>query len=82
MSGTGRRLIYAERPEVLPDDIRHEIQSAMAERVVSEDNVPWTTVQKALQDANDLKRGKPEQTEELDAITEFLTALGNQAAGA
>lgn len=78
----GRRLIYAERPDVLPDDIRHEIQNAMSQRVSSEEDVPWTTVQKALQEANDLKRREPDQTEELDAIIEFLTGLGDQAAGA
>lgn len=78
----GHRLIYAERPDVLPHDLRHEIQNAIAERVASEKDVPWTTVQKALQEANDLKRREPEQTEELDAIIEFLTELGDHAAGA
>lgn len=77
----GRRLIYTEQPDVLPAEVRNDIENWLAERITSEEDVPWTTIQKALQDANDLKRSRPEQNDELDVIIEFLTALDEQTAG-
>ena len=49
------RLIYFERPDLLPADKRAELDAWRAKRVLSEDEgVPWMTVRKALREADDL----------------------------
>ena len=49
------RLIYFERPDLLPTARVVELNAWRAERVLSEDEgVPWMTVRKALREADDL----------------------------
>ena len=78
----GRRLIYAEHNEVLPEPTKNEIEDWIRQRISSEQDVPWTTAEKALQQARDLRKSRPEQTDSIDEIIAFLTELGEIAAGA
>ena len=49
------RLIYFEEPGVLPENRRAELDAWLNGRVIADQHaVPWMTVQKALQEANDL----------------------------
>jgi len=51
----GRRLIYFERPELLPEADRIVMEAWIGKRMLNEDvNVPWTTVAKAHAEADDL----------------------------
>ena len=53
-----RRLIYFERPEMLPPAHSAELGAWMAERVLAEDtSVPWMTVKKALRETDALLQG-------------------------
>ena len=49
------RLIYLEKPDVLPESTRISFDDRVAERLMTEDpNVPWRTIPKAIQEADDL----------------------------
>jgi exodeoxyribonuclease-1 len=51
----GYRLIYAERPEILPSEIRVKLDAWRAERLFMEDaGVPWRTIPQALAEVDDL----------------------------
>lgn len=46
----GQKLIYLERPNVLPRALHKQIRDGIVERMFSDDaSVPWTTVPKALE---------------------------------
>ena len=70
----GRRLIYFERPEVLPDEQCAELSAWMANRVLTEDeSVPWMTVRKALRETDVLLRNaRDEEAGLLSEVREFL----------
>ncbi len=51
------RLIYFERPDELPEAKSAELNTWIADRVLTEDeSVPWMTVRKALRECDDLLR--------------------------
>lgn len=53
----GRRLIYNERPDVLDDDLCRRYDSELAARILgSDEDVPWRTLPKALEQAEDQLR--------------------------
>ena len=70
----GRRLIYFERPEVLPDEQCAELSAWMANRMLTEDeSVPWMTVRKALRETDVLLRNaRDEEAGLLSEVREFL----------
>jgi exodeoxyribonuclease-1 len=50
----GYRLIYTERPEILPSEIRAKLDAWRTERLFTEDEgVPWRTIPQALAEAED-----------------------------
>ena len=50
----GKRLIYNERPDVLDDDLRRRYDSELAARILgSDEDAPWRTLPKALEQAED-----------------------------
>ncbi len=69
-----RRLIYFERPEMLPDTQSAELSAWMANRVLTEDeSVPWMTVRKALRETDVLLRNvNGEEAELLSEVRDFL----------
>ena len=69
-----RRLIYFERPEMLPDSQSAELSAWMANRVLTEDeSVPWMTVRKALRETDVLLRNvNGEEAELLSEVRDFL----------
>ena len=51
ISEFARRLIYFERPEMLPDEQSAELSAWMANRLLTEnESVQWMTVRKALRE--------------------------------
>ena len=73
-----RRLIYFERPEMLPDAQSAELTTWMANRVLTEDeSVPWMTVRKALRETDVLLRNA--SGEEANLLSEVLDFLYDRA---
>ena len=76
----GRRLIYLEEPDALPDADRTRFDRWVADRMLTEEDVPWTTIRKALQEIDDLRRQSPEDVARLEEIRDFLLALADSHA--
>ena len=74
------RLIYFERPDVLPDARVAEFNAWRSERMLSEDEgVPWMTIGKALREADDLlKTTTGDEAALLSDVKEFLYELAHQ----
>ena len=72
-----RRLIYFERPDLLPNEQSAEFKAWMAERVLTDDeSVPWMTVRKALREADDLlQNASGEEADGLREVKDFLLDL-------
>jgi exodeoxyribonuclease-1 len=74
------RLIHAERPDLLPRDVRADLDRTWAERLLSPDpTVPWTTIAKARSEMANLRPEHPEKENWfvgyaiwLDQLTELL----------
>ena len=69
-----RRLIYFERPEILPQAQCAELSTWMANRVLTEDeSVPWMTIRKALREADALLQdARGEEAHLLSEVKDFL----------
>lgn len=69
------RLIYLEEPDVLPESTRISFEHRVSERLLSDDpNVPWRTIPKAIQEAEDLLSSNAEydQQEFYKTVKQFL----------
>ena len=52
LKSLGRRLAYFECPDVLPGSVRDDVESKIAQRLMSSDpETPWLTLPRAIQDA-------------------------------
>ena len=74
------RLIYFERPDLLPAARVVELDAWRAERALSEeDGVPWMTVRKALREADDLlKTTTGDEAALLGEVKDFLFELAQR----
>ena len=71
----GLKLLYAERPDALPPDARHDIERQMRERLLAEgDDVPWLTLAGALRAVAAL-RADGEDAGRLDEIEQFIQQM-------
>ena len=77
-----RRLIYFERPDMLPDAQSAELGAWMADRMLTEDeSVPWMTVRKALRETDALfQDARGEEAHLLDEVRDFLYARAEMVA--
>ena len=68
------RLIYFERPDLLPAAKKAELDVWRAKRVLSDDEgVPWMTIRKALREADDLlQNASGEEADLLGTVKDFL----------
>ena len=75
------RLLYFERPHLLPDERTAEIVTWIRRRMLTEDtDVPWMTVRKALSQADELlMNATSEETTLLEASKQFILGLGGHA---
>ena len=68
-----RRLMYFERPDLLSAGEASRLKAWCADRVQTEDEVPWTTVGKAMREVDDcLKGADDDEVALLGEIREFL----------
>ena len=74
------RLIYLERPDLLPAARKVELNAWRTKRMLGEDDgVPWMTVRKALREADDLlKTANGEEAALLRDVRSFLFKLAHQ----
>ena len=74
------RLIYFERPDLLPAARVVKFDAWRAKRMLSEDeSVPWMTVRKALREADDLLRtANGDEAALLRDVRGFLFELAHQ----
>lgn len=67
-----KRIIFENFPQLLSDVERANYATAIRQRLNSEDEVPWVTVNKAKCDIEKLKKKHPERKEELQRIYNYL----------
>ncbi len=74
------RLIYFERPDLLSAAKSDELRAWCAERALAEnENVPWTTVPKALREADDLlANATGDDARLLGEVKDFLYDLADR----
>ena len=76
----GRRLIYEERPEVLPKEEYNQIRSTIAKRLLSTNNEKWNTISRTYSEIDTLREkfereGKPENLSILDDINAYVEEI-------
>lgn len=71
------RLLFYEKPELLPGPVRARYASWVTDRMLSDDpSVPWTTVPKAMREADDLlTKANREDADFLKDVKAFLKKL-------
>ena len=75
----GRRLIYFEHPEVLMAGDTERMNQWLADRILTDADVPWTTIPKALIELDDLKRtASPNVLSQLRTIGHYLEGLAEK----
>ena len=76
----GRRLIYEERPEVLPKEEYNQIRSTIGKRLLSTNNEKWNTISRTYSEIDTLREkfereGKPENLTILDDINAYVEEM-------
>ena len=76
----GRRLIYEERPEILPKEEYNQIRATIAKRLLSTNNEKWNTISRTYSEIDTLREkfereGKPENLIILDDINAYVEEM-------
>ena len=76
----GRRLIYEEKPEVLPKEEYNQIRATIAKRLLSTNNEKWNTISRTYSEIDTLREkfereGKPENLTILDDINAYVEEM-------
>ena len=72
-----KRIIFDNFPELITDADKAAYDRAIAERLNREDDVPWVTVAKALEDGAKLLASNPDRRDEIDRITAFIRTMAS-----
>ncbi len=69
----GKRLIYEEKPEILPKSIYNEIHRNLAKRILSTNEEKWNTIPRTYQEIDTLREkfGREEQRDRLETLEEI-----------
>ena len=69
----GKRLIYEEKPEILPKSIYNEIHRNLAKRILSTNEEKWNTIPRTYQEIDTLREkfGREEQKDRLETLEEI-----------
>jgi exodeoxyribonuclease-1 len=78
--GFGKKIIYQEAPEVLPQDMFKKIRSGIAKRILSEKKEKWWTVKECYFEIDNLRDKYSDQNDEeklkfLDEFNEFVMSI-------
>jgi exodeoxyribonuclease I len=76
----GKRLIYEEKPEVLPKEEYNQIRRTIAKRLLSTNNEKWNTIPRTYSEIDTLREkfereGKPENLAILDDINAYVEEM-------
>ena len=76
----GRRLIYEERPEVLPKEEYNQIRTTIAKRLLSTNNEKWNTISRTYSEIDTLREkfereGKQDKLPMLEEINKYIEDL-------
>jgi len=76
----GRRLIYEEKPELLPETEYNEIQRTIAKRLLSTNSEKWNTIPRTYSEIDTLREkfereGKSENLVILDDINAYVEEM-------
>jgi len=70
----GRRLLYVEHPDGMTDEARAERKAWVLTRCTTQEDVPWTTVQRAYAEADEmLVDAGPDDTNLLNDFKDYLS---------
>ena len=72
-----KRIIFDNFPELITDADKAAYESAIAERLNREDDMPWVTGAKALEDGAKLLASNPDRRDEIDRITAFIRTMAS-----
>ena len=72
-----KRIIFDNFPELITDADKAAYDRAIAERLNREDDVPWVTVAKALEDGAKLLASNPDRRDEINRITAFIRTMAS-----
>ena len=69
----GKKILYQEKPDLLPKEDYDEIHSTIVKRVLSTNNEPWNTVSRTYKEIDDLrvKFEKSKETNKLKMVEEI-----------
>jgi len=71
-----KRLIYFEKPDLLPQDMQERFHEGITKRMQTDDEtVPWMTIPKALKECGDFRKSGDAQPDLVDEIEGYLLAL-------
>jgi exodeoxyribonuclease-1 len=74
----GQRILATEQPEQMTANQRRQWESWRRDRLLTEDDMPWLTVARALEEIADLsKNAQPDRRQQITEIERFLKSLGN-----
>ena len=76
----GRRLIYEEKPEILPKEEYNQIRATIAKRLLSTNSEKWNTISRTYSEIDTLREkfereGKPENLSILDDINAYVEEM-------
>ena len=76
----GRRLIYEEKPEILPKEEYNQIRATIAKRLLSTNSEKWNTISRTYSEIDTLREkfereGKPENLIILDDINAYVEEM-------
>lgn len=77
----GKRLIYLERPDLLPEQDRRVIQRAIRDRLFPKDaaKTPWLNAQAAIAEATMMRSGATEdETSMLKEVEQYIATLSDR----
>ena len=75
----GQRLVYIEAPDAMPESTRKEYNIAVARRLMSDGEVPWLTLPKALEQVGDLLRTDDSKSALLSNLRNYLVRRAEEA---
>ena len=80
MHGFGKKIIFQEAPEVLPQDIRKKIEQVIAKRILSTSKEKWWTVAACFTEIDTLRDKYSDQNDEeklkfLDELNDHVMSI-------
>ena len=66
-----KKIIYEEKPEILPESICKEVKKSIADRIFSTEKKPWTTIPEFYKSIDDMRNKKENDESVLKKLDEY-----------